>query len=435
MQEVRVVRLEPFPDLDDEVLFPRLGERKLGWLEKMQQKKGGARRTFAEGDVLYEHAVREAPFFVLLSGRVEFVDRKPGKDVHVAAAPAGTYIGDIAAFTGEPTISAAVATEPTEVLEFQREGLRAMVAGWPEFGESIFRTLQARRAWHEENGYGVLRLIAPQSSRRAFEVRDLLERNLLPVRWYDVDTRSRVRRDAQVAGDPARGNAGADPRAAGAAEPVPGPGGARAGAAGRGRRAALRPRRPRRRAGRAGGGGLRRLGGAADAGGRVLGAGRPGRHEHADRELPRLPDRDRRPRADHQGDAAGAPLRRDPLQLPPRGRTGRRAGRAGADRPRRRPARAGPLPGDGDRGALARATGRGRRPLPRRRRLPRGDAVRGRAGARQRRDRDRRRQLGRAGGDEPLAEGAQRAGDRARHRRSNRRCRATSWTGWNARRG
>jgi len=46
----------------------------------------------------------------------------------------------------------------------------------------------ARREWHETNGHGVLRLIAPRGSRRAFEVRDLLERNLMPVRWYDVDT-------------------------------------------------------------------------------------------------------------------------------------------------------------------------------------------------------------------------------------------------------
>jgi thioredoxin reductase (NADPH) len=183
MQDVRVVRLEPFPDLADEVQFPRLSEAKLGFLEK----KAGGRRSFEVGDVLYEHAVRDAPFYVLLTGRVEFVDRKPGKDVHVAAADAGTYIGDIAAFTGEPTISAAVAVEPTEVLEFSRTKLREMVAAWPEFGEVVFRTLLARRAWHEENGYGVMRLIAPQASRRAFEVRDLLERNLLPVRWYDVD--------------------------------------------------------------------------------------------------------------------------------------------------------------------------------------------------------------------------------------------------------
>ena len=33
-----------------------------------------------------------------------------------------------------------------------------------------------------------MRLIAPRGSRRAFEVRDLLERNLLPVRFFDVDT-------------------------------------------------------------------------------------------------------------------------------------------------------------------------------------------------------------------------------------------------------
>ncbi|HEX4305343.1 MAG TPA: FAD-dependent oxidoreductase, partial [Solirubrobacterales bacterium] len=184
MQEVRVVRAEPFPDLDDEVVYPRLSEAKLHWLEK---KKGGERRSFELGEVLYEHAVRDAPFFVLLSGKVEFVDRKPGKDVHVAAATARTYIGDIAAFTGEPTISAAVAVEPTEALVFERQALRRMVADWPEFGEMIFRTLLARRAWHEEHGYGVMRLIAPQASRRAFEVRDLLERNLLPVHWYDVD--------------------------------------------------------------------------------------------------------------------------------------------------------------------------------------------------------------------------------------------------------
>jgi thioredoxin reductase (NADPH) len=183
MQEVRVVRLEPFPDLDDEVVFPRLSEKKLGWLGK----KCAERRTFEEGEVLYEHGVRDAPFIVLLSGRVEFVDRKPGKDVHVAAADAGTYIGDIAAFTGEPTISAAIAVEPTEALVFPRGKLRKMVADWPEFGEGVFRTLMARRAWHEEHGYGVMRLIAPQASRRAFEVRDLLERNLLPVRWYDTE--------------------------------------------------------------------------------------------------------------------------------------------------------------------------------------------------------------------------------------------------------
>jgi thioredoxin reductase (NADPH) len=177
------MRSERFPDLGDEVLFPRLSDDKLEWLAKR-----GERRAFQPGEVLYEHAVRDAPFYVIERGLVEFVDRKPGKDVYVAQADSRTFIGDIAAFTGEPTISACVAVEPTEVIAFDRHGLREMVARWPEFGEHIFRTLLARREWHEAEGHGVMRLIAPRGSRRAFEVRDLLERNLLPVRWYDVDT-------------------------------------------------------------------------------------------------------------------------------------------------------------------------------------------------------------------------------------------------------
>lgn len=177
------MRSDRFPDLDDEVLFPRLSDGKLHWLAKR-----GASLSFEPGDVLYEHAQRDAPFYVIVSGLVEFVDRKPGKDVYIANADSRTYIGDIAAFTGEPTVSACVAVEPTEVIAFDRDGLRDMIARWPEFGEQVFATLLARRAWHEAEGHGVMRLIAPRGSRRAFEVRDLLERNLLPVRWYDVDT-------------------------------------------------------------------------------------------------------------------------------------------------------------------------------------------------------------------------------------------------------
>ncbi|HEX3831089.1 MAG TPA: FAD-dependent oxidoreductase [Solirubrobacteraceae bacterium] len=183
MAATQIVRSDQFPDLGDEVLYPRLSDAKLAWLAKR-----GERRTFGPGEVLYEHAVRNAPFYAIERGLVEFIDRKPGKDVYVAQADARTFIGEIAAFTGEPTLSACVAVESTDVIMFDRPGLRRMLARWPEFGEHVFETLLARRAWHEAGGRGVMRLIAPRGSRRAHDVRDLLERNLLPVRWYDVDT-------------------------------------------------------------------------------------------------------------------------------------------------------------------------------------------------------------------------------------------------------
>jgi thioredoxin reductase (NADPH) len=182
------VKAETFPDLDDEVLFPPVSEEKLEKLAHI-----GDRRSFQEGDVLFEQGVRDAPFFVIERGVVDFFDHHPGKDVWFARQH-HSFIGDIAMFTGEPTIAACVAAEPTDVIAFDRTKLRHMTAKWPEFAEHVLRTMTARRAWLEAQGIGVLRLIAPRGSNRAFQVRDLLERNLLPVRWFDVDT------DAESAG-------------------------------------------------------------------------------------------------------------------------------------------------------------------------------------------------------------------------------------------
>jgi thioredoxin reductase (NADPH) len=182
------VKTESFPDLTDEVLFPSLSEAKLDRLRKM-----GEQRSFAEGEVLFEQGVRDAPFFVMEHGVVDFFDRHPGKDVWFARQD-HSFIGDIAMFTGEPTIAACVAAEPTDVIAFDRTKLRHMAAKWPEFAEHVLRTMNARREWLVANGIGILRLIAPRGSNRAFQVRDLLERNLLPVRYFDVDA------DAESAG-------------------------------------------------------------------------------------------------------------------------------------------------------------------------------------------------------------------------------------------
>jgi thioredoxin reductase (NADPH) len=177
------IRAESFPDLGDEVMYPRLSAKKLERLAEM-----GTRRSFAAGETLYAQGQHDAPFFVIERGMVRVLDRKPGKDVWVAEADSGTFLGDIATFTGEPAIAECVADEPTDVIEFDRSALRGMLASWPDLADVVLRTMMARREWHVRHGHGVLRLIAPRGSRRAFEVRDLLERNLVPVRWYDVDT-------------------------------------------------------------------------------------------------------------------------------------------------------------------------------------------------------------------------------------------------------
>lgn len=176
------IRAENFPDLADERLYPRLPDDKMAWLAGL-----GRRVSFAAGDVLFEQGRRDTPFFVVESGRVSFIDHKPGKEIWIADADAGTFIGDISIFTGEPAMAACVAAEDTETIMLEREQLRAMVAAKPELGELVIGTLLARRTWLEQAQHGVLHLIAERGSRRAFRVRDLLERNLVPLAFHDVD--------------------------------------------------------------------------------------------------------------------------------------------------------------------------------------------------------------------------------------------------------
>ena len=109
----------------------------------------GERRSFAAGETLYEQGQRDAPWLVLERGRVRVLDRKPGKDVWIAEADAGTFLGDIAIFTGEPAITECVADEPTDVIAFDRPALRGMLASWPEHGRT--------RTPHDDGPQGVAR--------------------------------------------------------------------------------------------------------------------------------------------------------------------------------------------------------------------------------------------------------------------------------------
>src|SRR5262245_9630695 len=126
------LRAERFPDLADPALYPRISEEKLAKLAKK-----GQRRAFAPGDVLYEQGLRDAPFFIIESGRVGLVDRKPGKEVVIDEADARTFVGDIATFTGEPAMAQCVAVEPTETIAFDRPSLRSMLADHPELGDIV----------------------------------------------------------------------------------------------------------------------------------------------------------------------------------------------------------------------------------------------------------------------------------------------------------
>ncbi len=107
------VKTEVFADLGDPVLFPRLSEEEI---ERLAAR--GERRVYEKDELLFDQGQRDAPFFVIEHGTVDITDRRPHEELWFARMDGGTFIGDVSMFTGEPTIAAGVAVEPTSTIVF-----------------------------------------------------------------------------------------------------------------------------------------------------------------------------------------------------------------------------------------------------------------------------------------------------------------------------
>src|ERR671936_1560704 len=175
--------VEDFLDPDDPVLFPRLTREQIEYLGEL-----GARLTFARGECGFEHGQRETPLYVVASGALDIIDHAPEGDRYFTQCREGTFAADISMFTGEPTLAAGYAAEPTSVIALPPEDVRRVVATAAELGDLLLRTMVVRREWLQGRGLGQQRLIGSRRSSEAFGVRELLERNLAPFTWHDLDT-------------------------------------------------------------------------------------------------------------------------------------------------------------------------------------------------------------------------------------------------------
>ena len=172
-----------FLDPDHPTLFPRLTAAQI------EQIAGHAEElSFSPGEIIFEQGERDARFFVVLEGAVDIIDRQPDGDRYFTQCQVGTFIGDVSMFTGEPTLARGVIAEDTTLLVLQPEELRRLVAGAAELGDLLLRTMVERREWLRAQGLGYERLIGKRSSGEAFAIRELLERNLVPFSWHDIDT-------------------------------------------------------------------------------------------------------------------------------------------------------------------------------------------------------------------------------------------------------
>ena len=172
-----------FLDPDDPTLFPRLTAAQIEQLAERAETL-----SLSPGEVLFEQGQRDTPFYVVLSGAIDIIDRQPDGDHYFTQCQPGTFAADISMFTGEPTLARGVIAEESSILALPPDALRALVASSTELGDLLLRTMITRREWLMGQGYGYELLIGKRSSGDAFAIRELLERNLVPFSWHDIDT-------------------------------------------------------------------------------------------------------------------------------------------------------------------------------------------------------------------------------------------------------
>jgi thioredoxin reductase (NADPH) len=175
--------VEGFLDPDDPILFPRLTAAQIEQLAESAETL-----SLSPGEVLFEQGQRDTPLYVVLSGAIDIIDRQPDGDHYFTQCQPGTFAADVSMFTGEPTLARGVIAEQASVLAVPPDALRTLVAGSAELGDLLLRTMVIRREWLRGQGYGNERLIGKRASCDAFAVRELLERNLVPFSWHDIDT-------------------------------------------------------------------------------------------------------------------------------------------------------------------------------------------------------------------------------------------------------
>jgi thioredoxin reductase (NADPH) len=175
--------VEDFLDPDHPELFPRLTTEQIEYLKGLS-----AQQSFARGEEVFEHGSRDTPLYVVLSGALDIIERRPEGDRYFTQCQPGTFAADVSMFTGEPTLAAGVAAEPTTLLALPSKEVRNVVATTTELGDLLLRTMITRRDWLTGRGLGQQRLIGSRWSNEAFVVREFLERNIVPFTWHDLAT-------------------------------------------------------------------------------------------------------------------------------------------------------------------------------------------------------------------------------------------------------
>lgn len=167
--------------------FPTLSDAQIGRIAAY-----GHPRNVERGEVLVRAGVRNANFFVVVSGHLDVVQLSDGVETLIAVHKPGQLSGELNLLSGRRAVFSVRAGESGEVIEVDHAHLMAIVQTDAELSEVLMRAFLLRRARMIARGVGDVVLIGSRHSQETLRIQEFLTRNSHPYTSIDLDRDSGV---------------------------------------------------------------------------------------------------------------------------------------------------------------------------------------------------------------------------------------------------
>jgi thioredoxin reductase (NADPH) len=164
-------------------MFPRLTDAQIERLSHI-----GTLRETRVGEVLFSPGDQHTSFFVIMRGAVEILRDVEGKEERVTVHSPGEFTGEINMLSARGSLVRARVIEAGEVIELDREHLRAVVQRDSELSEILMRAFILRRVALVAQGRADMVLIGSRHSADTLRIKEFLTRNGQPFNYQDVES-------------------------------------------------------------------------------------------------------------------------------------------------------------------------------------------------------------------------------------------------------
>ena len=177
----------PLPGSSSDEMFPALTAQ-----QQARVLAHGRSRKVRSGETIVEPNAQGIKFFVVVAGRLELLVLSENKEEVIALCGPGMFTGELNVLSGRRGLVQIRASEPSELIEIEREPLQGLVQTDSELSDIFLRAFILRRLELIARGSGDLILIGSSHLLDTFRIKEFLTRNYQPYSSIDLE------RDAEV---------------------------------------------------------------------------------------------------------------------------------------------------------------------------------------------------------------------------------------------